>query len=63
MCESCGREDEAVFYVRRYYVTPEAWDTPGQVTPAGEEWWCFACRTHYPHEPLGAADPGDPTGE
>jgi hypothetical protein len=51
-CESCGREDEPLVHVRRYYVTPEAWDTPGKVEPAGTEWWCFSCRTHYPHEPI-----------
>lgn len=48
-CESCGSVEELVL-VRRYYVTPEAWDTEAKAEPAGEERWCFVCRTHYPHE-------------
>ncbi len=59
VCESCGREDEETVRVRRYYVTPEAWDTPGRVEPGDEEHWCFVCRTHYPHELLDG-EPGDP---
>jgi thymidine kinase len=51
-CESCGRDDEDIVRVRRLYVTPEAWDTPGQVVKGDEEHWCFVCRTHYPHEEL-----------
>jgi hypothetical protein len=54
-CESCGRDDEDVILVRRLYVTPEAWDTPGKVEPGDEERWCFVCRTHYPHEELEQA--------
>ena len=53
-CESCGRDEEVV-RVRRLYVTPEAWDTPGKVEHGGEEVWCFVCRTHYPHELLDEA--------
>jgi hypothetical protein len=53
VCDSCGAENEVIVRVLRYYVTPEAWDTPGKVEPAGEEQWCFVCRTHYPHEVLG----------
>jgi hypothetical protein len=53
-CESCGRDEEVV-RVRRLYVTPEAWDTPGKVEQGGEEVWCFVCRTHYPHELLDEA--------
>ena len=52
VCESCGSADEELVRVRRYYVTPEAWDSPGSVKMADEESWCFACRTHYPHEVL-----------
>jgi hypothetical protein len=36
--------------VRRLYVTPEAWDTPGKVEEGDLEKWCFVCRTHYSHE-------------
>jgi hypothetical protein len=50
-CESCGREDEEVVSVRRVYVTPETWDTEGKVDVVDEiEHWCFACRSHYPHQ-------------
>lgn len=59
VCDSCGRDDEHVVAVRRYYVTPEAWDTEGKVEAAGAEAWCFACRTHYPHVLLERDDPGD----
>ena len=54
-CESCGTEGVAVTAVRRLYVTPEAWDTPGEVRGGEVEAWCFVCRTHYPHQ-----DPDDP---
>ena len=45
--------------MRRLYITPEAWDTPGRVERGELELWCFVCRTHYPHEsgrPLGSGD-------
>ena len=58
-CESCGRDEDDLLLVRRLYVTPEAWDTPGKVEPGGEEQWCFVCRTHYPHALLEGDDPGD----
>lgn len=48
-CDSCGRDDEAVERVIRLYVTPGSWDDPGRVETGEHEWWCFACRTHYPH--------------
>jgi hypothetical protein len=48
-CESCGRDDEAIVLVTRLYVTPESWDTAGRVEVGDDEWWCFVCRTHYPH--------------
>ena len=49
-CGSCGRDDEDRTEVVRVYVVPEAWDQERQVTEAeGTEWWCFPCRTHYPH--------------
>ena len=53
-CESCGDESDDLVLVRRLYVTPEAWDTPGRVETAEDEWWCFVCRTHYPHHELDA---------
>lgn len=59
-CESCGRSTEAddLAQVRRLYVVPESWDTAGSVTQAaGAEWWCFACRTNYPHQAHPEAAP------
>ena len=53
-CESCGREDADIVDVHRVYVTPEAWDQEGkEEVQADVERWCFSCRTHYPHEPVG----------
>jgi hypothetical protein len=51
-CASCGQVDDELVFVRRLYLTPEAWDTPESVTEGDDEWWCFVCRTHYPHEVL-----------
>jgi len=54
-CESCGRDGEQLRAVHRVYVTPDSWDTEGKTTRLDEvEWWCFACCTHYPHEPVDA---------
>jgi hypothetical protein len=51
-CDSCGAPDEALYRVRRQYVTPAAWDVPArEVTLDEVEWWCFSCCTHYPHQP------------
>lgn len=50
-CENCGGEDDELVVVRRIYVVPEAWDTPGSRTRVEEEeLWCFSCRSLYPHE-------------
>jgi hypothetical protein len=59
-CDSCGRDEpEAdVTEVNRVYVTPAAWDTEERVEVLDEvERWCFACRSHYPHQEVGAAEP------
>lgn len=56
-CDSCGRDEppDGLDEVRRVYVTPERWDTEGKVEVVDEiERWCFACRTHYPHQPVDA---------
>ena len=54
-CESCGRDDEPTTQVRRLYVTPEAWDTPGSTKVVEDvEHWCFVCLSHYPHELVDA---------
>ena len=51
VCENCAREDDDLSAVRRVYVTPESWDTPGSSkTAADVELWCFSCRSQYPHE-------------
>jgi hypothetical protein len=55
-CDSCGEVDcDDLLALHRLYVTPEAWDTEGKVTRVDDvERWCAACRTHYPHVPVGA---------
>ncbi|HEX2038436.1 MAG TPA: hypothetical protein VHF47_01755 [Acidimicrobiales bacterium] len=51
VCESCAREDDDLVVVKRVYVVPETWDTPGSATTVAEtELWCFSCRSLYPHE-------------
>jgi hypothetical protein len=53
-CESCGSEESVLYAVHRQYVTPADWDTTGtERTLPDVEHWCFACCTHYPHEPVG----------
>jgi hypothetical protein len=54
VCESCGDAAVELVVVRRLYVTPETWDQAGRVEVAGDERWCFVCRTHYPHHELDA---------
>jgi len=54
-CDSCGSPDDDLVAVHRVYVTPAAWDTEEKVEVVDEvEQWCFPCRSHYPHQPLGA---------
>ena len=51
VCENCARDDEDLIAVRRVYVVPESWDTPGSSQTLPEpELWCFSCRSVYPHE-------------
>ena len=53
-CESCDRPDDDLVAVHRMYVVPESWDTPGSSKTMDEvEWWCFSCRSMYPHSVLG----------
>lgn len=50
MCENCDRPDDDLAAVHRMYVVPESWDTAGSATTLDEvEWWCYSCRTQYPH--------------
>lgn len=55
-CESCGADDASVWPVRRTYPAPAGSDTTSTVAAERTvlpevEHWCFACLTHYPHEP------------
>lgn len=44
--------------VHRAYVTPAAWDSEERIDVQPDvERWCFACRSHYPHQEVGAAEP------
>lgn len=55
-CDSCGETDAELEAVHRVYVTPAAWDTEEKVEVLDDvERWCFPCRTHYPHQEVGAA--------
>ena len=52
VCENCAGEDDELALVRRTYVVPESWDTPGSATTMPDtELWCWSCRSQYPHEP------------
>jgi hypothetical protein len=51
VCENCAFPDEELALVRRVYVTPEKWDSPGSRQVVEEtELWCVSCRSQYPHE-------------
>jgi hypothetical protein len=51
-CENCAGDGDELMLVRRVYVVPESWDTPGSSSTVDEaELWCFSCRSQYPHEP------------
>jgi hypothetical protein len=59
-CDSCGRDEPAadVEAVHRVYVTPGSWETEERIDVQDDvEQWCFACRSHYPHQLVGAAEP------
>ena len=50
-CENCGFVDDELVLVRRVYVVPETWDTPGSATVVEEpELWCVSCCSQYPNE-------------
>jgi hypothetical protein len=42
-CDNCARPDDDLVGVHRVYLDPE------QVL-AELEWWCFSCRSMYPHQ-------------
>jgi hypothetical protein len=50
-CENCGIPDEELVLVRRIYLVPPSWDTPGSQTVIAEpELWCISCISQYPCE-------------
>ena len=52
VCENCGISDDELVLVRRIYVVPASWDTPGSETVVEEpESWCISCLSQYPHQP------------
>jgi hypothetical protein len=51
VCENCGMPDDELVLVRRVYVVPPSWDTPGSQTVIAEpELWCISCISQYPCE-------------
>jgi hypothetical protein len=51
VCENCAMPDEELVMVRRVYVVPPSWDTPGSQTVIAEpELWCISCISQYPCE-------------
>ena len=51
-CESCGADADELYPVHRKYVTVGSWDQEATERVLDDiERWCFACLTHYPHEP------------
>ena len=45
------KADEELVLVRRVYVVPPAWDSPGSETVMPEpELWCISCMSQYPNE-------------
>jgi hypothetical protein len=52
VCENCALPDDELLLVRRVYVVPETWDSPGSETVVPEpELWCVSCASQYPCEP------------
>jgi hypothetical protein len=53
VCENCAAEDDELVRVRRVYVVPETWDTPGSETVVETpELWCISCCSQYPNDPV-----------
>jgi hypothetical protein len=51
VCENCAMDDDELVSVRRVYVVPASWDTPGSQTVVAEpELWCISCISQYPCE-------------
>ena len=59
-CENCGFVDDELVLVRRVYVVPETWDTPGSATVVEEpELWCVSCCSQYPNDPVSEEEGAD----
>jgi hypothetical protein len=55
VCENCAASVDDLVLVRRVYVVPPSWDTPGSETVVPEpELWCVSCVTQYPCEAVDA---------
>ena len=51
VCENCAIPDDELVLVRRVYLVPPSWDTPGSQTVIAEpELWCVSCISQYPCE-------------
>lgn len=50
-CDNCAIPDDDLVLVRRVYLVPPSWDTPGSRTVlAAPELWCVSCLSQYPCE-------------
>jgi hypothetical protein len=50
-CDNCAIPDDDLVLVRRVYLVPPSWDTPGSRTVIAEpELWCMSCLSQYPCE-------------
>ena len=61
VCENCGTPVDELVVVRRVYLVPPSWDTPGTETVVAEpERWCVSCVSQYPCEVVSADDERPP---
>ncbi len=50
-CENCAAPDDELLLVRRVYLVPPSWDSPGSRSVIAEpELWCVSCVSQYPCE-------------
>ena len=50
-CDNCATPDDDLVLVRRVYLVPPSWDTPGSRSVIAEpELWCVSCLSQYPCE-------------
>jgi hypothetical protein len=56
-CDNCGFPDDELVPVRRVYLVPPSWDTPGsEMVVAETERWCVSCVSQYPCEVVSDDD-------